>query len=155
VSRNISGGSGKTTKTLIWVTGLLGPDLYHGLFQMCTRFLHVCSALCKCANWLCRTSTSPPYRSRQIICLSHSESVRLPLQLPMRLSPHQLHAGPFHPVHACTAQQHIIIAQCALLVHLWAIRMRCRSAVLFFMTFGRSALQLTDVRMNRYDIQSQ
>jgi hypothetical protein len=37
---------------------------------------------------------SPPYRSRQIIGLSHSESVRLPLQLPMRPSPHQLHAGP-------------------------------------------------------------
>jgi hypothetical protein len=27
------------------------------LEQMCTRFLHACSALCKCANWLCRTCT--------------------------------------------------------------------------------------------------
>jgi hypothetical protein len=25
--------------------------------QTCTRFLHACSALCKCANWLCRTCT--------------------------------------------------------------------------------------------------
>jgi hypothetical protein len=25
--------------------------------QMCTRYLHACSALCKCANWLCRTCT--------------------------------------------------------------------------------------------------
>jgi hypothetical protein len=25
------------------------------LKQRCTRFLHACSALCKCANWLCRT----------------------------------------------------------------------------------------------------
>jgi hypothetical protein len=27
------------------------------LEQKCTRFLHACSALCKCANWLCRTCT--------------------------------------------------------------------------------------------------
>jgi hypothetical protein len=25
--------------------------------HMCTRFLHTCSALCKCASWLCRTCT--------------------------------------------------------------------------------------------------
>jgi hypothetical protein len=52
----------------------------HSLEQSCTRFLHACSALCKCADWLCRTCTPPPYRSRQIMCLSHSESVRLPLR---------------------------------------------------------------------------
>jgi hypothetical protein len=28
---------------------------------MCTRFLHACSALCKCANWLFRTYT--PHRT--------------------------------------------------------------------------------------------
>jgi hypothetical protein len=27
------------------------------LMQKCTRFLHACSALCKCANWMCRTCT--------------------------------------------------------------------------------------------------
>jgi hypothetical protein len=27
------------------------------LIQRCTRFLHACSSLCKCANWLCRTCT--------------------------------------------------------------------------------------------------
>jgi hypothetical protein len=27
------------------------------LHQMCTRFLNACSALCKCANWMCRTCT--------------------------------------------------------------------------------------------------
>jgi hypothetical protein len=71
---------------------------------------------------MCRTCTPPPYLSRQNICLSHSESVRLPLQLPMRPSPHQLHAGPFHPVHACTEQQHPSshTARCARLVHLWS-----------------------------------
>jgi hypothetical protein len=31
--------------------------LKYTLCQMCTRFLHACSALCKCANWLCRTYT--------------------------------------------------------------------------------------------------
>jgi hypothetical protein len=42
--------------------------------------------------------------------------------LPMRPSPHQLHAGPFHPVHACTAQQHTSshTVRCARLVHLWS-----------------------------------
>jgi hypothetical protein len=58
--------------------------------QRCTRFLHACSALCELAV---SNLHPPPYRSRQIICLSHSESVRLPLQLSMRPSPEQLHAG--------------------------------------------------------------
>jgi hypothetical protein len=78
----------------------------------------------QCTVQVCELAVSklnpPPYRSRQIICLSHSESVHLPLQLPMRHSPHQLHAGPFHPVHACTAQQHTSshTVRCARLVHL-------------------------------------
>jgi hypothetical protein len=72
--------------------------------------VHKFPARVQCTVQVCKLAVSnlhpPPYRSRQIICLSHSESVRLPLQLPMRPSPQQLHAGPFHPVHACTAQQH-------------------------------------------------
>jgi hypothetical protein len=34
-----------------------GFRLQHCVGQICTRFLHACSALCKCANWLCRTCT--------------------------------------------------------------------------------------------------
>jgi hypothetical protein len=86
--------------------------------QMCTRFLHACSALCKCANWLCRTC-NPHHTVAGRSSLSHSESVRLPLQLPMRPSPHQLHAGPFHPVHACTHRSSHTV-RCARLVHLWS-----------------------------------
>jgi hypothetical protein len=48
------------------------------LIQSCTIFLHACIALCKCADWLTNLHP-PPYRSRQIIYLSHSESVPLPL----------------------------------------------------------------------------
>jgi hypothetical protein len=47
----------------------------------------------------------PPYCSRQIICLAHSESVRLPLQLPMRPSLHQLHAVPGRSI-PCTRAWH-------------------------------------------------
>jgi hypothetical protein len=57
------------------------------LGQRCTRFLHACSALCKCANWLCRTCT--PHHT-----VAGKSSVCLPLQLPKRPSPHQLHTGP-------------------------------------------------------------
>jgi hypothetical protein len=70
--------------------------------------VHKIPARVQCTVQVCELTVSnlhppppPPYRSRQIICLSHSESVRLPLQMLMRPSPHQLHAGPFHPVHAC------------------------------------------------------
>jgi hypothetical protein len=46
--------------------------------------LHKISACVQCTVQVCRLAVSnlhpPPYRSRQIICLSHSESVRLPLR---------------------------------------------------------------------------
>jgi hypothetical protein len=86
----------------------------------------------------------PPYRSRQIICLSHSESVRLPLQLPMRPSPHQLHVGPFHPVHVCTAQQHTPshTVRCARLVHL------CSTFSQLWHTVSSWAIQSSVARLN-------
>jgi hypothetical protein len=86
--------------------------------------VHKIPARVQCTEQVCEMAVSnldpQPYRSRQIICLSHSESVRLPLQLPMRPSPHQLHAGPLHPLHACTARQHTSshTVRCARLVHL-------------------------------------
>jgi hypothetical protein len=48
-------------------------SFFKGLKQMCTRFLHVCSALCKCANWICRTCT--PHHTvagRSSVSLTHS-----------------------------------------------------------------------------------
>jgi hypothetical protein len=90
------------------------PACLHFVLGRCaqdssTRAVHCSSLRTGCVE----PTPPPPYRSRQIICLCHSESDRLPLHLPMRPSSHQLHAGPFHPVHACTAQQNII-AHCAL-----------------------------------------
>jgi hypothetical protein len=91
----------------------------------CRSEVHNIPARVQCTVQVCELALSnlhpPPYRSRQIICLSHSESVRLPLQLGMRPSSHQLHAGSFHPVHACTTQQETSshTVRCALLVHLW------------------------------------
>jgi hypothetical protein len=84
----------------------------------------------QCTVQVCELAVSnlhpPPYRSWQIICLSHLESVGLPLQLPMRPSPHQLHAGPGRSI-PCTAQQHTSshTVRCARLVHL------CVSTILF------------------------
>jgi hypothetical protein len=43
--------SSETSVDIQWSTRCYIPD------QRCTRFLHPCSALCKCANWLCRTCT--------------------------------------------------------------------------------------------------
>jgi hypothetical protein len=88
--------------------------------QRRTRFLHACSALCKCANWLCRTCTAHhTVAGRSSVSLTQSP-FRLPLQLPNRPSPPQPPAGPFHPVHACKAQQHTLshTVRCARLVHL-------------------------------------
>jgi hypothetical protein len=91
------------------------------LGQRCTRFLHACSALCKCANWLCRTC--PPHHTvagRSSVSLTQS-----PFAFPSNCrcgppSPATCRAGPFHPVHACTAQQHPSshTVRCARLVHL-------------------------------------
>jgi hypothetical protein len=71
--------------------------------------VHKIPAPVQCTVQVCELAMSnlrlPPYRSRQIICLSHSESVRLPLQLPMRLAPHQLHAGPGSSI-PCTRARH-------------------------------------------------
>jgi hypothetical protein len=39
--------------------------------QRCTGFLHACSALCKCANWLCRTCT-PHHAVAGRSCLTQS-----------------------------------------------------------------------------------
>jgi hypothetical protein len=71
--------------------------------------VHKIPARVQCTVQACELSVSnlhtPPYRSRQIICLSHSESVRLPLQLPMRPSPHQLQAGQGRSI-PCTRARH-------------------------------------------------
>jgi hypothetical protein len=66
---------------------------------MCTRFLHACSTLCKCANWLCRTCTPPPYRSRQIICLRSPSPPIADAALP---SPATCRAGPSRARHSST-----------------------------------------------------
>jgi hypothetical protein len=55
------------------LTGLLPLE------QSCTRFLHACNALCNVQIGLTNLHP-PPYRSRQIIYFSHSESVPLPLR---------------------------------------------------------------------------
>jgi hypothetical protein len=50
------------------------------LHQRCTRFLHACSALCKRANWLCRTCT--PHHTvagRSSVSLTQSNSRGPPL----------------------------------------------------------------------------
>jgi hypothetical protein len=55
------------------------PKRRLALNQSCTRFLHACNALCNVQTGLTNLHP-PPYRSRQIIYLSHSESVPLPLR---------------------------------------------------------------------------
>jgi hypothetical protein len=74
-----------------------------------TQEVHKIPARVQCTVQVCELAVSnlhpPPYRSRQVICLSHSESVRLPFQLPMRPSSHQLQAGPGSSI-PCTVQQH-------------------------------------------------
>jgi hypothetical protein len=87
--------------------------------------VHKIPARVQCTLQVCELAVSnlhpPPHRSRQIICLSQSEPVRLPLQFPMRLSPHQLHAGPGRSI-PCTCAQHSSThhrtLRCARLVHL-------------------------------------
>jgi hypothetical protein len=80
---------------------------WQALGQMCTRFLHACSALCKCANWC--VEPAPPTIPHQADHLSLSLRVHSPsppiadATLP---SPATCQAGPFHPLHASTAQQH-------------------------------------------------
>jgi hypothetical protein len=74
--------------------GLFEGPLFLELEQRCRRFLHACSGLCKCDNWLCRTCT--PHHTvagRSSVSLTQS-LVRLPFKLLMRPSPHQLHAEP-------------------------------------------------------------
>jgi hypothetical protein len=49
------------------------------LNQRCTRFLHTCSALCKCVTWLCRTCT--PHHTvagRSSVSLTQSNSEHSP-----------------------------------------------------------------------------
>jgi hypothetical protein len=104
-----------------WIRGWVGPRrgveknlLSEIEFQLLGRSarspeVHKIPARVQCTVQVCELAVSNqhplPYRSRQIICLSHSESVRLPLQLPMRPSPHQLHAGPGRSI-PCTRARH-------------------------------------------------
>jgi hypothetical protein len=86
-------------------------------WPLSTPEVHKILARVQCTVQVCELAVSnlhpPPYCNRQIICLSHSESVRLPLQLPMRPSPHQLHAGLGHSI-PCTCAQHSSTHHCTL-----------------------------------------
>jgi hypothetical protein len=91
--------------------------LYKPLEQRCTRFLHVCSALCKCANWLCRTCI--PHHTvagRSSVSLTQS-----PFTFPSncRCGPPLTSYMPGRSI-PCTAQQHTSshTVRCAWLVHL-------------------------------------
>jgi hypothetical protein len=83
----------------------------HALSQMCKRFLHACSALCKCANWLCRTCT--PHHTvtgRSSVSLTQS-----PFAFPSncRCGPPLTSYMPGRSI-PCTAQQHTSSAHCSL-----------------------------------------
>jgi hypothetical protein len=90
----------------------------NSLRQRCTRFLHACSALCKCANWLCRTCT--PHHT-----VAGRSSVSL-TQRPFAF-PSNCRCGPPLTSHIpgqavpSRAWQHTSshTVRCARLVHLW------------------------------------
>jgi hypothetical protein len=55
-------GCGKCQSNFKFASSVYAPlenevGMTKGVRQRCTRLLHACSALCKCANWLCRTCT--------------------------------------------------------------------------------------------------
>jgi hypothetical protein len=89
------------------------------LHQRCTRFLHACSALCKCANRLCRTCT-PHHTVSGISSVSLTQS---PFAFPSncRCDPPLTSYMPGRAVpsrarvHGTAAH---FIARCARLVHL-------------------------------------
>jgi hypothetical protein len=86
------------------------PDVHsliEDIKEMCTRFLHACSALCKCANWLCRTCTlHHTVAGKSSVSLTQSNSEHSPQQQQQQgPSPHQLHAGPCRSI-LCTRARH-------------------------------------------------
>jgi hypothetical protein len=62
-----------STSGALEIAALSSVSSNQSIYQSCTRFLQACSALCKCANWLCQTCT--PHHTvagRSSVSLTHS-----------------------------------------------------------------------------------
>jgi hypothetical protein len=102
-----------TDLVLLLVTG-------YTLWQSCTRFLHACSALCKCADWLCRTCT--PHHTiagRSSVSLTESPfafpSATATTAVAALPSPATCQDGPGRSIPCtCASTAAHIIAHCAL-----------------------------------------
>jgi hypothetical protein len=96
------------------------PPEYKSIEQSGTRFLHACSALCKCANWLCRTcSPHHTVAGRSSVSL-RVRSPSPPFADAVLLSPATCRAVPSRARVHGTAKQHTSshTVRCARLVHL-------------------------------------